>query len=335
MTKHVELWGTFAVDDHLRRRAFAPEIIIFDRLVIPTPPAWTPDALREWPATWQPQRLNVLLEALGDYAIPMPWDQAKRERWSNAYSTFREERLKARQSDAVAVYWDVANIRQGSPQDMPLKYLTRAVLSSIVEEADSELVGKIRGLPLSREIESVVAYGSLRSFEEDAFPSSTGSADVKTGTDGNDALLLSWDFFVPEDPDLSDVEVLTRIINKLENDREFAEHRTAFNDLRRRLVKGGVEPLSARAEIQERLTAYNGILRSISRLQTARTVLTYAAIAAPLADFLVPGLGTAGGVALGLASGTWSKWAPNRQPGAEGLSVAMINDLRHEFAPHE
>ncbi len=31
-----ELWGTFAVDDHLRRRPFAAEVILFDRLVIPT-----------------------------------------------------------------------------------------------------------------------------------------------------------------------------------------------------------------------------------------------------------------------------------------------------------
>jgi hypothetical protein len=33
-----ELWGTFSVRDHLRRRAFVAELLIYDRLVIPYPP---------------------------------------------------------------------------------------------------------------------------------------------------------------------------------------------------------------------------------------------------------------------------------------------------------
>lgn len=333
MTQKREIWGTFAVDDHLRRRPFLAEVILFDRLVIPTPPAWTADALREWPASWNPKLLKDLIEVLGDHAIAMPWDQAKRERWQGAYSQYKEQRIKGRQADAVGTSWDVQIIRS-SAQDTPAKYLTRAVISSIVEEADNELVNKIRRLPLllSTQIETVVAYGSYHAFQEDAYWSNN-PADKETEAEkgSGDALLLSWDFFVPEDPDLSDIEILAKVVRKLEVDQEFNEHRRAFNELRRRLSASGIDPLMARAEIEKRLAAYNRILQSISRLQMARTVLTYAAIAAPLADFLLPGLGSASGVALGLASQSWSNWAPNPQPGAGESAVAMVHDLREEF----
>lgn len=338
MTENVELWGTFAVDDHLRRRPFVAEVILFDRLAIPTPPAWTADALREWPASWHPQRLKDLMKVLGDYAIAIPWDKAKRERWQGAYSEYKEQRGRTRQSDAVGTSWDIQNIRC-SPQDTPAKYLTRSVISSIIEEADNELIDKIRRLPLrpSTRVETAVAYGSCRAFREDILPAPNRFADQGTQPENGgrgDALLLSWDFFVPDDPDLSDIEILSKVVTKLAVDREFNEHRRVFNDLRRRLSASGADPLTARAEIEKRLAAYNRILQSISRLQTARMVLTYAAIAAPLADFLVPGLGTSGGVALGLASQTWSKWAPNPLPGPEESAVAMVHDLRQEFDFH-
>jgi hypothetical protein len=43
-----ELWGTFAVDDHLRPGAFIAEILLFDRLVIPQSHQDDEDQYREW-----------------------------------------------------------------------------------------------------------------------------------------------------------------------------------------------------------------------------------------------------------------------------------------------
>ena len=34
-----ETWGTFAVDDHLGKRAFVADVLLYDRLVIPVPDA--------------------------------------------------------------------------------------------------------------------------------------------------------------------------------------------------------------------------------------------------------------------------------------------------------
>ena len=41
-----ELWGTFSVRDHLRRRAFIADVLLYDRLVIPYPP--DDEQRREW-----------------------------------------------------------------------------------------------------------------------------------------------------------------------------------------------------------------------------------------------------------------------------------------------
>ena len=42
-----EIWGTFSVKDHLRRRPFVAEVLLYDRLMIPRPP--TPQEERPEP----------------------------------------------------------------------------------------------------------------------------------------------------------------------------------------------------------------------------------------------------------------------------------------------
>lgn len=39
----MELWGTFSVTDHRRRRAFIADVLLYDRLAIPIP-----DGVDEW-----------------------------------------------------------------------------------------------------------------------------------------------------------------------------------------------------------------------------------------------------------------------------------------------
>ena len=56
-----ELWGTYAVSDHLRRRAFIADVLLFDRLVIPIPPPNDTKELRRWHEMgWRPERQRRL-----------------------------------------------------------------------------------------------------------------------------------------------------------------------------------------------------------------------------------------------------------------------------------
>src|SRR4051794_31641805 len=89
-----EVWGTLAVNDHLRRDALLREVLLFDRLVIPVPDTraererWrhpNPDDPSE---TWDPEALDAVLAVLGtqfrhtdagaDLAWESPWNE---ERW--------------------------------------------------------------------------------------------------------------------------------------------------------------------------------------------------------------------------------------------------------------
>ncbi len=269
------------------------------------------------------------MSALGDCAIAMPWDEEKRTRWQQAYSEHKQQRI----ADSAGVSFDVQNIMT-SHQDSPAKWMTRVVMKNIIDEADEELVQKIRRLSLGipKHIETAVAYGSLKAFnDENSAQGASSPHESPEGGNPSDVLLLSWDFFVPEDQDLSDIQLLEKLVEKIAKDSEFREHREAFNALRRSLSNGTATPQQAVREIERRLIDYNRILRSIGRLNTARTVLTYAAIAAPLADFIAPGFGTGSGVVLGLASQTWPRWAPSPKPGPEQAAVAMVHDLREEF----
>jgi hypothetical protein len=85
-----ELWGNFAVDDHLRQRAFVPEKVLFDRLVVPQPPPDDEEQYREWTqALWHPERLKQTLAPLEDLAITVPWDKPLRAEWQTQHSSLK------------------------------------------------------------------------------------------------------------------------------------------------------------------------------------------------------------------------------------------------------
>jgi len=73
-----ERWGTFSVRDHTNRGAFATDVLMYDRLIIPRPA--DAEERSEWVRRkWQPQKLETLLEVLGERAITVPWNGFTRE----------------------------------------------------------------------------------------------------------------------------------------------------------------------------------------------------------------------------------------------------------------
>ncbi len=58
------LWGCYSVADHLEPRAF---VLLYDRLVIPTPSA---DDMARWEQRWDPERQARLLGILGPTGLP-------------------------------------------------------------------------------------------------------------------------------------------------------------------------------------------------------------------------------------------------------------------------
>jgi hypothetical protein len=79
-----QVWGTFSVKDHCASNAFVAEVMLYDRLVIPRPPD-EKERTRWQKEGWQPERLDQLLEILGERAYVIDWDDARQQKWSNRF----------------------------------------------------------------------------------------------------------------------------------------------------------------------------------------------------------------------------------------------------------
>lgn len=100
------VWAAFSVKDHCVARPFVADVLLYDRLMIPTPPRvrpedpespWDPKEVEERWAKWDPQKLERLLRELcredRDRATVVPWDERLRERWADKMKGYSAEEL--------------------------------------------------------------------------------------------------------------------------------------------------------------------------------------------------------------------------------------------------
>jgi hypothetical protein len=103
-----QVWAGFSVRDHCLPRAYVAELLLYDRLVIPTPPPavpgdpetrWDPKAVEYWNrSNWNPGKLREVLRRLCrpgyDRVTTIAWDKPLRERWK-AKMADTEEALRS------------------------------------------------------------------------------------------------------------------------------------------------------------------------------------------------------------------------------------------------
>jgi hypothetical protein len=82
-----QIWGCYAVNDHLQKNAFVADVLLFERLVIPVPPENDPEALRPWEENWEPDQQRELLDILGGIACQVPWSSALRGQFQKEWAT--------------------------------------------------------------------------------------------------------------------------------------------------------------------------------------------------------------------------------------------------------
>jgi hypothetical protein len=85
----VERWGAFSVVDHKDARKLAADVLLYDRLVLPTPPAW--DIERWNDKKWDPAGLEKRLEQLDKLAIRATWDLERQKQWSEKFRALRDD----------------------------------------------------------------------------------------------------------------------------------------------------------------------------------------------------------------------------------------------------
>ncbi len=85
----IERWGAFSVVDHRDARKMAGEVLLYNRLVLPTPTEW--DRPRWVSNNWDPDGLERRLKQLGDLAIPATWDCQRQKEWAKKFHALRED----------------------------------------------------------------------------------------------------------------------------------------------------------------------------------------------------------------------------------------------------
>ena len=261
-----EVWGTFSVQDHLAARAFIADVLLYDRLVIPTKPDGQDPA--EWPRDWDLARQQELFDVLGDLAVPIPWTQDIRADWKKNYEDASGKDRRRGKSDSIwRVGFDVERVQE-RPDDFHL-HVSRMLLADYANAvADSRLFDRLRATVKARpgaKVEAVAAYQNYDNFQADvhfADRNDAGGQKLIAPT-----AIFGWDFVVPEGEEEGkeeDLKLLKKAV-KMASTGEFIELRSGLNDwlsdVSVGISKGALTPAEARADMEKRVADYQKFMR--------------------------------------------------------------------------
>ena len=270
----IEYWGTYSVRDHLARRAFIADVLLYDRLLIPTLPGG--DSEEDWPAEWQLARQRKLLDQLGDLVIPVPWTNTLRTEWRNRYDKEGGvARGRERAHLASAAGRDARRARDpaNAKVDEDHSYhITREVLRDTAN--DGRLLRKLRaerGARPGAEVRAMTAYQSYRRFAGDQ----PKALAAKQSPALSPTTVFGWEFFVPESADIgfdADRRLLDKAI-KLARKTEFIERRDDFYGLWQDIREGRLDRDDAKQLVEKRLSGYRDYIRGQRWKKRARYAL--------------------------------------------------------------
>jgi hypothetical protein len=321
------------VADHLRRRAFVGDVLLYDRLVVPVPNG-EQEAERWRVLRRRPEAQARLLEILDDHAIAVPWSVERAQQFERRYDEIRGTDAGAtsaavRDDVAAAVSFDASNVAGARHQQMqqraalpsapdpddPAFLATRMVLvDEFGSNRDKALVHR---LPLAPEVEAAVAYGSYRRFRADRGALGPVGAQDPVYT-------FTWPFFAPSDPARSDEDLLRQAV-ELADAEEIKDWREAVQRWRQNCVLRGESDADALRDLEDLIRAYG----DQARRRRIRVGLRYgfavtAAVAGAVA-VAVPPVGAAAAV-FGLGS-----LIPDHQIPKRLTAAAMFYEARRKL----
>jgi hypothetical protein len=287
-----ELWGTFSVRDHLQPCAFVADVLLYDRLVVPVPPADDPVERQRWiDNRWDPDRQDAILDVLGDLAKRVEWNAERRAAWGADYVAAKER------------------LNRQVARELGLPYqLTGARLFDDVST-------------MARGINASTPYTSVpeieRALELRRIPPGTR---LPGGTLG---AVLGTEFIIPADPARSEIELLTDAV-KVARSADYTAARAALYRFQQRFIRDDLTDLDAIKAAVERMDRLAADLREATdraeHWSGLRRVLEFANVAAPLAGALITHEPFAIGQAV-IGVGLYAATPRLRDPAAADASV--------------
>lgn len=248
-----ERWGTLSVRDHLDLEGMVANVLLYDRLVVPTP--GSPEEEKRWrQKKWRPRLLRDTLQTMGDLAIQRPWNATRQAKYKSALESTRD------------VSFDADNLVQASVKNLPY-HVTRLVLA---QEQPIDLPAGVT------RVDVVAAYNSAAKFRK-AFsivPSDAASA----------AILLRHTIAVPavaKHPDALQTAL------GLSRDADFRDRRRDFYDWQAQLLEGKVAPAVIAAELRELVEGYNRCVEKASKKVKRKFAFVVGGVAVSLAGAVI------------------------------------------------
>lgn len=268
--------------DHLRRRPFVADVLLYDTLVVPIPEDGR-DALRWHQLRRQPERQAALLDILGDHALPVRWTEQHRQQFAARHggdkahadadeSTPERDRMAAEVAADVGRMAQAREIGRRNPNPDDPDYLTTRIIlaDQFGSAADRSIT---RQIPWDTEVESVVAYGSYNRFEADR----GRLADDPHA--GQPVYQFSWKFLVPSGSDRTDEDLLREAV-ELSNTDDIRDWRHAVQQWRYLSIRKGQSDDQARKDMEDMIKAYAAEARKRRIRVAARYGFAIAAAAA-------------------------------------------------------
>jgi hypothetical protein len=220
-----ERWGALSVKDHTDPSILVPNVLLYDRLILPFPS--TDEEEKRWAKKgWHPELLRKRLKTLGPLAIKKPWDEKRMQVFKK-----RVAEIKAFREDASDAVKEV--------QQALAYQLTRRILAQ----------EPVKNLPKDvTRADVVAAYES----EQDLH------ADFKLEYKKDDVALLGLLFAqklaMPEN--LEGDVALARAV-KLSKDPRFRENRQALYDWQWKVLNQHKTPEEAVEAMSKLVEKYN------------------------------------------------------------------------------
>jgi hypothetical protein len=338
-----EVWGTFSVRDHLVEHAFVADVLLYDRLLVPTKPEG--EDPEEWPRQWELARLNRVLGVLGDLAIPIPWTLQRHEESRRYLQDEPAERARAKSRMVADAAFD---IQQALLNPTENRYqATRLLLADYAnDEADDRLFQRLRATARARPgatLEAVAAYPSFGAFSADVPVKAQGKEENSPSKEPAKNPLIpptaifGWDFFLPdsdEEGEPADLRLLERAV-RLASDTEFIEARGRLHDwlgdVSEAISTGALSPADARHDMEGRLKDYQECMKRMGWKRWVRRAIKVADAFAGNLGVVSEVAGKSAEVFFGVADIVGDEWHDKEAIPQRTKVAAIFHDARRKL----
>jgi len=273
----MQRWGVFSVIDHKDKRAVAADVLLYDKLVVPTPinraypptviscadDKWDARDLKRWRDNdWDPDGLFSLASQLKlkGRVSEANWDPDRRKQWSKLYHELRasiEPVNETREEEFKTLgYWVTRNIIVQHIKDENQIYSDGVVEPYAAYQSEADFLALQPKLSIETKISELNC-------------------------------LIACRLCVPDDQNEDDA--LKRALDFADKD-SFQKRRQNFYAWQRDLISGGHSPKNVLRELEMLVADYNEDVSKHARKARSETILTGLAL---------------GGVALGTAAAVW------------------------------